>query len=139
MIFLDTNVFIRFFTKDDPKKAAVCLRLFQRIEKGEVEATFSESVLAEVVYWLSKRNRTGYGLTPPEITERLSPLLQLKGMKVVYKGIYIRALELYAQHLHLDVEDALTIAHMEHLKISTLMSYDTDFDSVPLIKRQEPI
>lgn len=47
MIFLDTNIFLRYLTQDDAEKSAACLALLQRVRAGE-EATTSEVVLAEV-------------------------------------------------------------------------------------------
>jgi len=31
MIFLDTNIFIRYLTQDDPEKVRACLALLQRV------------------------------------------------------------------------------------------------------------
>ena len=50
----------------------------------------------------------------------------------------MRALELYATHTALDFEDALTVAHMQRLKITELASYDSDFDAIPGVRRIEP-
>ena len=33
---------------------------------------------------------------------------------------------------------ALSVAHMERLKITTIVSFDRDFDRFPTIARQEP-
>lgn len=75
MTFLDTNIFLRFLTRDDAPKADACRTLFQRLDRAEEQATTSESVIAEVVYVLSARARTGYGLTPAEVAGQraLSP------------------------------------------------------------------
>jgi predicted nucleic acid-binding protein len=50
MDFLDTNVILRYLTRDDPVKAERCFELFQRLKRKEVKLVTSESVLAEVVY-----------------------------------------------------------------------------------------
>ena len=53
------------------------------------------------------------------------------------KQTYEHALELYAS-TSLDFEDALSIAHMETLGITTILSFDRDFDRFPSISREEP-
>jgi predicted nucleic acid-binding protein len=35
MRFIDTNVFLRYYTRDDEKKAEEVLRLLQKVEKNE--------------------------------------------------------------------------------------------------------
>ena len=39
-VFIETSVFIRFLTDDDRQKAAEAERLFERIEKGEIDPSF---------------------------------------------------------------------------------------------------
>ncbi|MGH2535610.1 MAG: PIN domain-containing protein [Thermomicrobiales bacterium] len=138
MTFLDTNIFLRFLTRDEAAKAEACRALFQRLDRGEEQATTSEAVIAEVVYVLSARSGVGYGLTPSEVAGRLKPLLSVAGLKLAHKGNFARALDLYAAQPFLDFEDALSLDHMERQGITRLMSYDRDFDRVPGITRQEP-
>jgi predicted nucleic acid-binding protein len=38
----------------------------------------------------------------------------------------------------LDFVDALVVAHMRHGHISTVVSFDRDFDRVPGIQRRDP-
>jgi predicted nucleic acid-binding protein len=125
--FLDTNVFLRFLTRDDSQKAEVCRVLFDRLDRGTDQATTSEAVIAEVVYVLSARTGAGYGLSPAEVAGRLKPLLAVSGLKLPHKSNYTRALDIYAAQPFLDFEDALSVAHMGRLGLSELVSYDTDF------------
>ena len=135
MQFVDTNIFIRHLTRDDPDKAQACFALFQQAERNEVTLTTNEAVIAEVVYVLS--SRTLYGLSRGAIRTLLYPLLSLQGLKLTNRRLYLHALDVYAA-TNLDFEDALIVAHMERLKISDLVSYDRDFDHVPGIVRYEP-
>lgn len=134
MQFIDANVFVRYLTGDDPIKAKQCLILFQRVKQNEVTITSSEAVIAEVVYVLSSKI---YGLPRTDIVARLRPLLILPSLKLPYRSVFLRALELYARHL-VDFEDCLTAAHMERQKITDIYSYDKDFDAITGIKRIEP-
>lgn len=136
MYFIDANIILRYLMRDDEQKASACLRLFQQANINEIELTTSESVLAEVVYvMISKRQ---YNLTREYIRASLSPVLSMPGLKLVNKEVFTHALELFEKYTQLDFEDALTISHMKATGMSTLYSYDTDFDSIPGITRLEP-
>lgn len=135
MEFLDTNVIVRYLTKDDAAKAERCFELFQRVKRKEIRLATSESVLAEVVYVLS--SRTLYNQPRENVRALLLPIINLPGLKIPYRRTFQRALDLYAS-TNLDFEDALSIAHMERLKVGTLLSYDEDFDKVKGIERREP-
>ncbi|MBI5649185.1 MAG: PIN domain-containing protein [Chloroflexi bacterium] len=135
MDFLDTNIFLRYLTKDDPVKAQKCYELFQRIKRKEVRAVTSESVLAEVVYVLS--SRAVYNQPRENVRALLLPIVSLPGLRVPHRRVFLRALDLYAG-TSFDFEDALSVAHMERLKLTTILSYDADFDRIKTIQRREP-
>ena len=137
MKFLDTNVIIRYLTRDDEEKAEACYRLFQQVSSGEEILLTCEAIVAEVVYVLSSR-RTGYGLNHEEIRARLVPMLMLRGLRLPQKQVYIDALNIYASSSALDFEDALAVAHMQQNGITEITSYDKDFDSILGIHRIEP-
>jgi len=135
MRFLDANVILRYLTRDDPKKAEKCYELFQKAKRGEIELTTCEAIIAEVVYVLSSKNL--YNLPRDEIYSLLLPIINLKGLKITQKRIFIRALDIYASK-NIDFEDALSFAHMEKLKISEIYSYDNDFDKIEELRRLDP-
>lgn len=136
MRFLDTNIILRYLTKDDEKKAQACYALFQRVKHGQETLLTSETIIAEVIFVLSSKSH--YHLSHEEITTRLQPLLMLRGLKFPKKQVCLRALELYAQHPTLDFEDVLSVAHMYQGKVQEIYSYDTDFDRFSRIIRKEP-
>lgn len=137
MKFLDTNVIIRYLTRDDEEKAEACYRLFQQVRSGDEVLMTCEAVVSEVVYVLASR-RAGYGLNHEEIRVRLLPILMLRGLRLPQKRVYINALNVYASSPSLDFEDALAVAHMQQNGITEIISYDKDFDSIPGIRRSEP-
>lgn len=137
MRFLDTNIILRFLTRDDEQKAMACLALFQRVERGEEEVVLGEAILTEVCYILSS-SRQAYRLNREEIRARLLPILNLRGLRLPGKRLYLRALDLYVQYPALDIEDAISAARMEALGIREIYSYDTDFDDIPGLTRLEP-
>src|SRR5438094_4661531 len=133
MRLLDTNIIIRYLTADDPAKAADCLALLQRVARGEEHVRLCEAHLTEVAYVLSARAH--YNLSHEEIRQRLTPIINLRGLRLPRKKLYRRALDVYALYPALDFEDALAVAYIEADKLDELYSYDRDFDHVPTVTR----
>ena len=133
--FVDTNIFLRYLTKDDPEKAPACLALFQQAQQSRVSLTTSESVIAETVYLLSSKKV--YRLQPQEVQRRLAPLLHLRALGIEHKNTILTALDLYGAY-DMDFEDCLSVAHMERQQLTEIYSYDQDFDQVQYIQRREP-
>lgn len=134
-VFVDTNVFIRFLSGDDPEKTRRCLELFERAENGEAQLTTSESVIAEIVYVLS--SRALYNLPRNEVARLLRPIIGSRGLTLEHKHSFLYAMDLY-QDSKLDFEDCLTVAHARRGQLGGLYSYDRGFDGVPSLKRIEP-
>jgi predicted nucleic acid-binding protein len=141
MRLLDANIFLRALvapqTAADEVRARAAASLFERLGTGEEEATTIEAIITEVCYVL--RARAHYGLTPDEVAARMQPLLLLRGLKLPHKRTYLRALDIWTAFPALDFEDALLVAHGKRLGIDTVTSYDTDFDTIPDVKRRVPV
>lgn len=135
VVFLDTNILIRYLTKDDPEKAARAYAFLLQVEQGTTLATTAEAVIAEVVYVLS--SKALYNVPRPTISQRLTAIIDLPGLRLPNKPIYRRALDLYAT-THLDFVDCVVVAQMERAKLTQLLSFDQDFDKIPGITRVEP-
>ena len=136
MKFLDTNVILRYLTRDDEEKAEACYEFLQRVQRGEQELFTCESIIAEVIYVLSSPRQ--YGLNHQEIRERLAPILRLRHLQLPQKGVCVRALDIFGSHSTLDYENALAISHMENRNLKEIVSYDKDFDMMKEISRTEP-
>ena len=135
MQFVATNIFLRYLAEDDPAKTEACYKLFKKAEINQITLMTSEAVITEVVYVLASKRH--YQLDQETIKDRLYPLLSLRGLKLLHRQVYLRALDLYALY-RIDFEDCLTIVHMKRHQLNELYSYDRDFDQVPVIKRLEP-
>jgi len=135
-IFLDTNVIIRYLTQDNPDQAAQARNLFEHAGRGEHILCLSESVIVEAVNVLS--SRVTYNLPRNEVARHLGNILSLRGFKFPAKRTYHRALELWVGTPQVrDFVDALSVAHAERLKISTIASFDSDFDRFPTIEHHQ--
>ena len=54
--FLDTNILLRYLTRDDPVKAEPALAVLVRVERGEEKVITSPLVIFETVFTLQGRN-----------------------------------------------------------------------------------
>lgn len=132
--FVDANIFLRLITGDDPEKADRCFELLDRASRGDVSLYTSESVVAEVVYVLS---RATYRAPRANVEAALGSALANPGLRLDHKDSVLRALE----HWHeskLDFEDCLSIQHVRRLALDRIYSYDRDFDQISGIHRVEP-
>ncbi|MHB0874860.1 MAG: PIN domain-containing protein [Anaerolineae bacterium] len=134
MTGLDTNVITRYLTRDDEAKAAACLALLRRAEKGEETLFLCEAVLAETVYALSSPRL--YRLPRERVRDLLTAVVALRGVVMPDKCVCLEALDLYAESA-LDFEDALLAAHLRARGVDGVYSYDRHFDVTELV-RLEP-
>lgn len=137
--FADANVFLRYLaqpvTAVDQARFAACSALFTRVNRADETITTSEAVLAEVLYVLTSPRQ--YGLTPADAAARMEPILQMKGLRLPGKRLYRRALTIFSTYPGLGFEDALIAAQLQQSR-GRLLSYDSDFDRIPGIVRDEP-
>jgi len=131
--FLDTNIFLRYFTKDDEKKAYDVLALLKRIERNEEKVITSPLVIFEVIFTL----QSYYKLPREQIKELLLPVLNLRGLKLPFKSVFEKALEMFPQ-VNIPFADIFNYYFMVEEGIKEIYSYDEDFDKFEGIKRLEP-
>lgn len=131
--FIDTNIFLRIFVKIDNKKFQECLDFLNLIESGEIKAYTSSIVLAEAVWTLN----SFYKFKKSEIIKSLKSILILKNLKFKDNLDFKKAIKFYSEN-NIKFTDCL-IASDKNLsaKKTILISYDKDFDKLP-IKRLEP-
>lgn len=133
MRFLDTNILLRYLTRDDEGKARRALALMVRLERGEERVVTSPMVIFETVFTLEK----SYGTGRSAIKERLSDIISLRGLQLANKQLYYEALDLYARTT-ISFADAYTVALMRDQGLTEIYSWDSDFDNVEGIVRSEP-
>ncbi len=131
--FVDTNVFLRFLTRDDPAKSERCRRLFEQAIAGSVSLRTSELVIAEIVWTLLSY----YELPKSAVIEKVGQILNTPNLVVPNQEVLIEALVLWSRH-NCDFIDAYNAALMHRDGMTELVSYDTDFDLLPFTRRQEP-
>lgn len=132
--FVDTNLFIRYLTNDDPAKADRVEKLLDDAARGEVALVTSEMVMAEVVWVLE----SAYGLKNIGVAHLIRGILATPGLEVINGHLVSRGLEFYETH-NVDFIDGYIAAVMEKQGITELFSFDRKHVSrLKTITRKEP-
>ena len=133
MRFIDTNLFLRYFTRDDEKKAEDVLKLLKRVARNEEKVITSPLVIFETVFTLE----TYYKVPREEIKNLLQTILNLRGLRLDFQGIFESALGLYSQR-KISFADAFNACFMQQAEVKEIYSFDEDFDKIEGIKRVIP-
>lgn len=135
MHFVDTNVFLRFLTKDDPKKAEKCRALLQAASEGSIKLYTTDLVFAELI-WVLQSPRT-YNLRPSEIIDLVIPLATIKGLSFPAKKYLPDMMEIFVT-TEIDFIDAYNAVMMQTQGVGVIYSYDSDFDILADVTRVVP-
>jgi uncharacterized protein len=131
--FLDTNILLRYFTRDDEQKAQRALDLLIRVERGEEKIITSSLVIFETVFTLQRF----YKVPRQRIKELILSIISLRGLHLPGKNVYYHAFDLYVTN-NISFADAYNAAYMLSEKVSNIYTWDTDFDKIDGIVRLEP-
>lgn len=133
--FLDTNVLLRYFTRDNEELAQRALALLRRVENGEERVEVSLIVVFEVVFTLERY----YKMPRVRIFGLFEPVLSLRGLRLPGKPLVLDALDRYAvasrQVSFADIYNAL---YAQSQGMTEIYSWDKDFDAIEGITRVEP-
>ncbi|HVP78269.1 MAG TPA: PIN domain-containing protein [Thermodesulfobacteriota bacterium] len=131
--FVDTNVFLRYLTKDDPSKYQRCREMFKRVLEGEINLSTSGMVIAELIWTLLSY----YKVPKAEVIEKVSVILGTENLFVPDRDVLADALVLYARK-NIDFIDAYNAVFMKYQGLREIYSYDEDFEAIEDIERKEP-
>ena len=131
--FIDTNIFLRHLRQDEPLLSAKATAIFRRIEQGDLAVCTSDIVVFETVFSLQR----SYKQPKDRIADALLPLLELKGIVLPGKRAYRKVFALYQRPGPLGFADCYHVVLLERLKTREILSFDTDFDAVPGLRRRE--
>ncbi len=132
MIFLDTNIILRFILRDHPIYSPKSEIIIKKIEKGEVKVYISWPAILEVVFVLQNSLK----LPKKEITEKLLPIFHLENVHLEQRGLLDIIFKYYTDK-NISLTDAYNAALMQKKKIKQIYSFDEDFDKFPQIEKLE--
>lgn len=134
-LFLDTNIFLRALHETENHQmflnSVACL---DAIRHHHFDAYTSPTVLSEVAWTL----KTFYHQPKTTIIQSIQSIACLNNLTIKDDTQISQALRYFAQH-NIKFIDCL-IASSKNLQAGKwqLVSYDTDFDKIPKLKRLEP-
>jgi len=129
-VFVDTNVFLRFLTNDDPVKAKRAEMLFRQAIQGKIQLITSLLVIAEIVWTLE----SFYHLTKTDIASKVEIILNTPNLLCPEAEIIVMALDLYVQG-NMDFIDAFHAYDLQAQGLLQIATYDRKhFNRVPWLK-----
>ena len=124
VVWLDTNVIIRYITADHPTMTPETAQLMERVDLGEVKLKLASIVIAECCWVLQSRT---YGFRPSEIANVLIAFLGADGIEAEEREVLICALEQYAAD-NIDFIDAYLAEHAKAVGPPVIVTFnDRDF------------
>jgi len=153
--FVDANI-VCYHIIQTPPLSDECSRFIKRIERGAVRASTSASVVAEAIHKVMlaeaiqrhKLDHRGLAHRLQRQRELIAGLSEHRKVPTLMKALPLhvepvtldileRAANITTQH-RLLTNDAVTIAVMEKLGLSHLVTNDDNFDSVPGLSIWKP-
>ena len=125
MIFLDANIFIRYFEQEDESKSADADRLIHKIVSGEIACFTNTMVIAEIVWVLEKY----YDWEKPDVCDNIEFILNTPNIKISERKLLQSAVKTYRE-LNIDFIDSYNYAYIKASGSSEIYSYDIHFDKL---------
>lgn len=129
-IFLDTNVWLRFFLHDNDQFASV-EKLITAIEEGKFLPYTSSIVFLELVFVLGKT----YGLPKEKVANYLEAIRETRNLTLIEKTNTKKALGLFAKH-SVKFSDCLIASQISTNMV--LVTFDQEFLKMKSIKSKAP-
>jgi len=118
-IFVDTNVFLRFFIRDVESFYQKAKDLFEKAESSQLKIETSDLVIAEIVWVLESY----YDFSRSEIKEVVETILETKNLKVANHSRVKEAVDLYSTG-KMDFIDAYNIAYIKAKDFKKVATFD---------------
>lgn len=132
MIFVDTNVFVRFLTAPandfDRQMHQHSTRLFMDAREGIHTLTTSDAIVAEVAFILTSARH--YANDRTIAADAIKNVLLQSGFQYAHLGVCVRALDLWVSYAGLSFPDALAAAYGEEHRCQ-LATFDRRLAALP--------
>jgi len=133
MIFLDTNIFLRYFLKENELVFGKLEKLFSEIILGNIIGVANAMIIAEVVWVLSR----SYKWSKEKICDNIEFILSTPNIRFKDKAILVNAVNVYRGE-NIGFIDAYNYSYMQYYGVNKIYSFDRDFDRLKDIKRLKP-
>lgn len=137
LVCVDTNVFIRLFTQDDPQQTRAALTLIQAAEAGEFTLVINDLIVTEIAWVL----RRAYKLPPDAVRNRVLATVQMPFIDVRPADLTTQianAFDLFVTQ-NIDFTDAYIASWMASQNLSVIYTFNRKhFARVPGIEALLP-
>lgn len=130
-IFLDTNLWVRFFIQDIQDQYQTTKDLLRRIEEGELTAYTSTIVLLELQYVLQKL----YKLSFKDMLIVFETIQKIRRITIIEKTNFGLALKFYKQY-RIKFPDCLITSQLP--KDIILVTFDEELSKIKEIEVKNP-
>lgn len=130
-IFLDSNIFLRFFVPDNEKEYTQCDALLRMVDQGSVRPYTSPIVLLECDFVMSRH----YKFPKARVLDAIGRIGSMRNITIVNRIDTQRALKLW-QQTGVKLADCLIATQVG--KGITLVTYDREFRKLPGLTIKEP-
>ncbi len=132
--FVDTHLFLRYLTNDNPKQADAVERLLRRAADGKIQLVTNSLVFTEIIWTLENY----YHLDRMEIQNKAIAILNTKGLQVVDGDMILKAIFWYGEK-NVDFREAFNAAWMIKNELNQAYTFDqTNFNRFEGIKAETP-
>lgn len=121
---VDTNVFLRFFLKDNQRYFNQAKRYFTQAKEGKISLILLPQVIFEINYVL----KGVYSLTKKKRVKILSNLIKSPDFKVEERKMLIEVVDNY-QMTNVDLVD-IYLSAIAKQKKAQILSFDKDFKKI---------
>lgn len=126
----DTNLFIRWISRDDDHQTAAVERVFERVASGTLRLHITAVTLAEIA-WVLESN---YRAPKAKIRDFILTILNTSGIEFEESDLAQEAVALYAEK-NMDFADAYYAAWMKSSGLKEIQTFDKKhFSRIPGIR-----
>ena len=130
-VFIETSIFIRYFTQDDKEKYHDCAHLLEIVESGKLRPYISNIVVLEIVFVLTRI----YKFSQLQVIHTIEEILQLRNLTVIEETDSRKALKLLKE-TNIKYTDCLIAIQVP--SGAKLVTYDADFGGIPHLSVSTP-
>jgi len=123
MIFLDTNIFLRYFEQEDVESAIKSGEIFKKLINGEITCFTNSMVIVEIIWVLEKY----YKWEKEEVCENIELILSTPNIRIKERNILKSAIRVY-NDINIDFIDAYNYSYIKANNTSEIYSYDKHYD-----------
>ncbi len=120
---VDTNIFIRIFTQDDPSQLQAAKNLFQSCQNGEIQIVLNDLIMIEIGWVLGR----SYKLSPVQIRKYLLSILNMEFVDLRPADVTYRlpeTMNLFTTK-NISIADAYIATWMKQQNIPVIYTFDS--------------